>query len=190
MAVTLDLSYEERNDNKKLTLTDISTDWGTPAVNSITTLTLDITAVNSSNTTTVYDQIDLVVFNALGGASVQADLVFELTMADMLVDATAAGTNDTVFPDGLYTFTYILDDGLATDSELEESVLMEGNVRNSIYEDLRALPVIYNCEDYITDSITATIFAYGYLQSIRAAGYVAKTEELITQLYVLERLLA
>ena len=42
MAVTLDLTYVERNDNKLLTLTDVSEDWGTPAVSAITTLTLDI----------------------------------------------------------------------------------------------------------------------------------------------------
>ena len=189
MAVTLDLTYVERNDNKLLTLTDVSEDWGTPAVSAITTLTLDIVVTTSDNTTTTYDQIDLVALNNLGGASTQDDLVFELTAEEFTVSSVALGTDDDVLPDGIYSFTYTLDEGLATESTLEESLLLEGNVRNDVYEALRSIPTDYMCNDCKTKDIMDAIFAYGYLNSIRAAGYVAKSEELINQLYTLERLL-
>jgi hypothetical protein len=189
MAVTLALAYTERNDNKVLTLTDVSTDWGTPAVGGITTLTLDVVITTSDNVTTTYDQINLVTLGSLDGSSVQADLVFELTSEDFKVSGVALGTNDDVLPDGIYNFTYTLDATLGTESILEEDVLMEGNVRNAVYEQLRTIPTLYMCDECKSKNIMDAIFAYGYLNSIRAGGYVAKTEELISQLYVLERLL-
>lgn len=190
MAVTLALTYTERNDNKVITLTDVSDDWGTPTVAGITSLTLDLSITTSDNVTTTYDQINLVVYGGLDGTSTQDDLVFEFTPEDFTVSGAALGTSDDVFPDGIYAFTYTLDDGLETDSELDESVLMEGNVRNDVYEALRALPTLYACNECKSKEILDAIFAYGYLNSIRAGGYIAKTEELINQLYTLERLLS
>jgi hypothetical protein len=191
MAVpTLALEYVERNDNKLITLTDVTTDWGAPAIGAITTLTLDVSITTSDNTTTVYDQINLKATHGLGGGSVQADLVFPLTAEDLEVIGVPLGTTATVLPDGIYEFHYILDHGLGTESELNEFVLMEGNVRNSVYEALRTIPTLYTCSECKSKTIMDAIFAYGYLNSIRAGGYVAKTEELISQLYVLERLLS
>lgn len=189
MAVTLTLTYVERNDNKLLTLTDTSADWGTPAVGSITTLTLDVSITVSDKTETVYDQIDLVALNSLSGASTQADLIFRLDASKFEVDGVAMGTASDVLPDGIYEFTYTLDEGLATESVLNEFVLIEGNVRNGVYEALRAIPTLYECNECKSKEIMDAIFSYGYLNSIRAGGYVAKTEELLDQLYVLERLL-
>lgn len=189
MAVTLALSYVERNDNKILTLTDISTDWGTPAVSGLTTLTLDIEITVSDETTTVYDTINLVTLNSLNGSSTQANLVFELDASKLKVIGTPLGTSIDVFPDGIYQFVYTLDHGLATESILTESVLMEGNVRNKVYQKLRTIPTLYNCAECKSNQIMDAIFAYGYLNSMRAGGYVAKTEELLSQLYVLERIL-
>ena len=188
---TLALSYVERNDNLLITLTDTTSDvaWGAPAVGAITTLTLDVNITTSNNETIAYDQIDLVATVPLGGASVQADLVFLIGAEDLLDGGTALGTATTVLPDGLYEFTYTLDEGLATESILNEFVFIEGNVRNSVYEAVRAIPTLYLCNECKSKAIMDAIFAYGCLNSIRASGYVAKTEELIDQLYVLERLL-
>jgi hypothetical protein len=190
MAVpTLTLEYKERNDNKLVTLTDITEDWGTPTVGEITTLTLNVEITVSVNTTTIYDEIDLVTLSALNGSSTQTDLVFQLTGADLKIEGNAIGTSDTVLPDGIYKFTYTLDEGLETESTLIEDVLMEGNVRNAVYQALRVIPTLYMCNECKSKQIMDAIFAYGMLNSIRAGGYVAKTEELINQLYVLERLL-
>jgi len=190
MAVpNLALSYVERNDNKLITLTDITADWGAPAVGDITTLTLDISITTSDNTTVDYEQIDLVVLNSLGPASTQANLVFAIDASKLLVGVTPYGTTDTILPDGIWEFTYILDEGLATEATLNEFVLMEGNVRNAVYDALRTIPTLYMCNECKSKEIMDAIFAYGYLNSMRAGGYVAKTEELLSQLYVLERLL-
>jgi len=187
MAVTLSLAYVERNDNKLITLTDDSTDWGTPTVAGITTLTLDLTITTSDGVATEYDQIDLVA--EFGPLALEADLVFPLDATYIQEDGVAIGTASDVLPDGIYEFTYTLDDTLPTDSELNEHVLIEGIVRNGVYDALRTIPVLYNCEECKSKEIMDAIFAYGYLNSMRAGGYVAKSEELLSQLYVLERLL-
>ena len=189
MAVTLALEYEERNDNKLITIADISADWGTPAVNAITTLTLLVSVTTSDNVTTEYDLIDLKALNVLGGTSVQDDLVFLITAEVLKEDGVAIGTALDELPDGIWEFTYTLDNGLATDSELNEHVLMEGVVRNQVYEALRTLPTLYSSTECKSKQVLDAIFAYGYLNSMRAGGYVAKTEELLNQLYVLEKLL-
>ena len=187
MAVTLSLAYVERNDNKLITLTDDSTDWGTPTVAGITTLTLDLTITTSDGVATEYDQINLVA--EFGPLALEADLVFPLDATYIKEDGVAIGTASDVLPDGIYEFTYTLDDTLPTDSELNEHVLIEGIVRNGVYDALRTIPVLYNCEECKSKEIMDAIFAYGYLNSMRAGGYVAKSEELLSQLYVLERLL-
>jgi hypothetical protein len=190
MAVpTLTLLYKERNDNKLITLTDVTPDWGTPTVGDITTLTLNVEITLSVNTTTIYDIINLVDLVPLTDISTQDNLIFEIDGSVLKVDGNAMGTSDTVLPDGIYKFTYTLDKDLGTESILEEYVLMEGNVRNSVYQVMRVIPTLYMCNECKSKQIMDAIFAYGMLNSIRAGGYVAKTEELINQLYVLERLL-
>jgi hypothetical protein len=192
MAVTLALTYTERNDNKLLTLTDVSTDWGTPAVGAITTLTLDVSITTSANVTTTYNQINLIPLTnpfPADWTTNQTDLVWQFPPEDFVHAGVELGTDDSVFPDGIYTFLYKLNDGLGTESTLSEEVLMEGNVRNAIYDALRTIPTLYTCNECKSKEIMDAIFEYGYLNSIRAGGYVAKTEELISQLYVLERLL-
>ena len=190
MAVTLSLSYVERNDNKVITLTDDSTDWAgyVPTIPGITSLTLDVEITTSDETTTVYDPINLLIeFAAIAD---QDDMVYALTPDILESGGDPLGTAADIFPDGIYKFTYTLDVGLADESTLIEYVLMEGNVRNDVYEALRTIPVLYTCAECKSKEIMDAIFAYGYLNSIRAGGYVAKTEELISQLYVLERLLS
>jgi hypothetical protein len=189
MAIILSLSYTERNDNKAITLTDTSTGWATPAGLGITTLTLGISITTSDNTTTVYTPINLVVHNSIGVGTTYDQLVYVLDAADFVSGGIPLGTNNTVLPDGIYRFTYTLNADPVAVVPLDEYVLMEGNVRNAVYEALRTLPTLYTCTECKHKTIMDAIFAYGYLNSIRAGGYVAKTEELISQLYTLERLL-
>jgi hypothetical protein len=189
MAVVLNLEYVERNDNKLITLTDTSTGWGSPAGAGITTLTLGVSITTSDNTTTVYTPINLVIHNSITGATTASELVYTLDAADFVYSGTALGTSDTVLPDGIYRFTYTLNADPIAVVPLDEYVLMEGNVRNDVYDALRTIPTLYMCDECKSKQIMDAIFAYGYLNSIRAGGYVAKTEELLDQLYVLERLL-
>jgi hypothetical protein len=189
MAVDLHLDYTERNDNKLLTLVDISTGWSTPAGSDITTLSLTVSITTSNNTVTDYDTIDLVSKYNITSATTQAELIYYLDASDLKVSGTPLGSNVDVLPDGIYEFKYVLDNGLGTAQALDEFVLMEGNVRNAVYQALRTIPTLYMCQECKSKQIMDAIFAYGYLNSIRAGGYVAKTEELLNQLFVLERLL-
>ena len=184
--MALALTYSERNDNKLLTLTDVTTTWGSaplPAIAAITHLTLDVTITESDGTETVCAQIDLKALESLDGSSTQTDLVFELSCLTLGI---GAATDE--LPDGVYDFIYIVDEGHATEVSLAESILVQGRVRASVYELLRGLPVTYNCQDCKTKEIMDTIFCYGLLNTLEASGYVAKNEELLNQLFVLERL--
>jgi hypothetical protein len=189
MAISLALDYVERNDNKLITLTDISTGWSDPAGVDISTLTLQIDITTSDNVTVSYDQINLVTKNTITASTTQAELVFTLDASDFTNSSYDLGGSDDELPDGIYKFTYVLNNADPTAITLEEDVLMEGNVRNSVYSAMRTIPTLYMCNECKSKQIMDAIFAYGYLNSIRAGGYVAKTEELINQLYVLERLL-
>lgn len=180
MAVSLSLSYSERNDNLVLTLTDTTT-WGGAniAFAALTTLTLDTTITGSDGVDTVCAHLDLkTLFPAVK--------VFPLTCANLGVNGSVATAE---LPDGIYTFTYIVDVGLASEDSFTESILVEGKVRVAVYEALRTLPVTYNCSECKTKEIMDIIFCYGLLNSMEAAGYVAKNEELVNQLYTLERLI-
>jgi hypothetical protein len=189
MALALSLSYSQRNDNKLLTLTDSTTNWnvdGNIAVTGITSLTLDVTIVTSDNTETVYDQIDL--FDLHGGFTLASDLVFPIDCSMLEDSGTALGAATDELPDGIYTFTYIVNEGGVAETSYTEDILVEGKVRVAVYELLRTLPTTYSCTECKTKEIMDAIFCYGLLNSMESAGYVAKNEELIIQLYTLERL--
>jgi hypothetical protein len=188
MAV-LALDYVERNDNKQITLIDISTGWPVPAGGDVTTLTVQISVTTSDNVTVDYDTINLVLLNSINASTTQAEFVFAIDASMLLIDAIPIGTADDILVDGIYEFKYILNKGIGGEDELDEFVLMEGNVRNAVYNTMRTIPTLYMCDECKSKEIMDAIFAYGYLNSIRAGGYVAKSEELLSQLYVLERLL-
>jgi hypothetical protein len=192
MAATLALEYTERNDNKIITLTDVSTGWSIPAGVDINTLTLQISITTSDNVTVVYDDINLKTKNSINNGTTQAGLIFSLDASELKVSGIPLGAATDELPDGIWEFHYILNNGLGAPfySELNEWVLMEGNVRNGVYEALRTIPILYECDECKSKEIMDAIFAYGYLNSMRAGGYVAKTEELLGQLYTLERLLS
>jgi hypothetical protein len=192
MALTLSLSYTERNDNKLLTITDTTVDWGTGGnidVSAITTLTLNVNITTSNGTSKDYTQIDLVDLNGLGGSSTQTDLVFELDCSILEIGGVSIGTNTDYIPDGVWNFTYTVDEGLGTEVSFTESILVEGRVRVSLYELGRTLPTIYNCGECKSKQIMDTVFGYGLLNVLESNGYVAKNEELVNQLYVLERII-
>ena len=186
MAVNLSLSYSERNDNELLTLTDTTT-WGGAniTVNNITSLTLDITVTTSDNTELEFDQIDLL--DEFGPFAVPADLVFPLTVAHLFLGGVDYEADCDLFPDGVYTFQYVVDEGEVSADSHTEDVLIDGIVTVQVYELLRQIPKIYYCKECKTKEIMDIIFCYGLLKAMEAGSYVAKHEEIINQLCVLER---
>ena len=186
MALTPTLSYEERNDNKLLTMTDTTSNWGSggnAAVTDVTVLTVDITITTSDGTETDYDTIDLYALNS-GPFTLQSELVFEIDASLLLVDAVAMGTSDDELPDGLWNITYTINTTVGT----PEDIFIDGRVRTAVYELLRVLPSIYNCNDCKSKQVLDAIYCYGCLNVARSDAYVAKTEELLSLLYNLERI--
>lgn len=192
MALTPTLSYEERNDNKLLTFTDTTANWGTGgniAVTDVTVLTLNIIITPSDNVPITYDQIDLVDLFGDGVGpefNAQANLVFAIDATMLKVAAVAMGTTDTELPDGLWNITYVVN---TTAGTFHEHILVDGRVRVGVYELIRALPTIYNCQDCKSKTVLDALYCYGCLNVLQSNAYVAKTEELISLLYVLERLI-
>jgi len=186
MALSPTLSYTERNDNKLLTLTDTTT-WGAPEieVSGITSLTLDITITTSDTTVTEYTTIDLYALNS-GSFTLQSELVFELNASMLLVGTAPLGTSDTELPDGVWSITYTVN----AEPPLEEDILIDGIVRNGVYELLRTLPTTYNCTECKSKEVLDIIYTYGCLNVLRSDAYAAKTEELISLLFTIERLIA
>lgn len=191
MALTLALSYVERNDNKLLTLTDATADWGDGGninVVDVTAATLDIIITTSDGTATTYDQIDLVAEFGDGVGpefNTQADMVFAIDATLLQVTGVAYGTADDELPDGIWSITYTIN----SVNTLEEDVLINGVVTVDVYEMLRALPTIYNCDECKSKIILDTIYCKALLDVMESDAYNAMSEELIDQLYVLERLI-
>ena len=185
MALSPLLSYSERNDNRLLTLTDVTV-FGAPEilVSGITALTLDITITTSDSTSTTYDQIDLyALYN--GPFALQSELVYEISCASLLDGGIALGTTSDELPDGIWDFTYTIN----AEPPLEQEVLIDGVVRVAVYELLRAIPTIYNCNECKSKTVLDAIYCYGCLNVLESDAYIAKTEELLSLLYTLERLI-
>lgn len=191
MALTPTLSYVQRNDNKLLTFTDTTSNWGVTGnaeITDVTILTLGIKITTSDSTQTTYDTIDLVDLFGDGVApefNNLAAMVFPITAAMLKVSSVPMGTSDTELPDGLWEITYTINATVGT----PETIFIDGRVRVAVYELLRTLPTIYNCSERKSKTILDALYAYGCLNILRSDAYVAKTEELISLLYVTERII-
>lgn len=186
MALTLALSFEIQNDNKLITITDTTTDYGVGgniAVSAITAITLDVDITISTNVTTSYAPINLYALNT-GPFATQSELIFELNPSMFLVGSVALGTASSEFPDGIYNFIYTVN----TTNDVEYDVLMDGRVVNATYELLRDLPEYYNSSTCNNKEILDTIFTMGMIDAMESAAYVGNDDSILDQLAVIERL--
>jgi hypothetical protein len=197
MALVLNLSALEQNDNKLLTLTDTSTGWGTPAVTDIAartsltySLTLDIT-INSTSGINIYDQIDCFVLHG-GAFATQADLVFEIDASKLIGPNGPIGDSSTVLPDGIYDVVYKVQHysgGLWSDVATKSiSILIYGQIKQKVYDKLRKVAKWSECSDGYR-SINEASYYYTFLQSIEKSAFIARKSELLQMLETLERLL-
>jgi len=203
----LSFSYAEQNDNKVVTFADDVgtyhdpdnlTGWGAPNVaptdidGTTHTLTLDITITEPGTTAVVYDQIDLYAnFNPNGGFADTSDLVFPIDATHLLVSGVALGTAIDELPDGIWDVIYTVDEGLAAENAHTEKILIYGKVKVKVYDLLRAISVVYNCDECKTREIMEANFAGAYLSSIEAGAatetlLTAKSEEVLAMLETLE----
>lgn len=200
MALALDLSAVERNDNKLLTLTDTSTGWNTggdPNFTSIAartsqtySLTLDIT-INTTTSVIVYNQIDCYVLHG-GAFAAQTDLVFALDASKFIYGTAPLGTSATLLPDGIYDVVYKVQhwNGSSWDDiDVKSlSILVYGQIKQKVYDKLRKVPKWSECPDGYRD-INEASYYYTFLQSIEKSAFVARKSELLQMLETLERLL-
>jgi hypothetical protein len=159
----------------------------TPTVAEITAATLDTTITGVSGTATVKTQVDL--FSEFGPFTTQADLVYTITA--LLLGDTA----DSLLEDGLYQLTYKISyagDGIVNtkiDTQIV-TILVYGIVKAATYEKLRSISTLYMCrDDCPTSEISEADLCGAYLSSIENSAYVAKTEELLNMLVVLDNII-
>jgi hypothetical protein len=184
MALTPSLSYSERNDNKVLTITDTTNNWGVggnPNPADVTVITLGVIITISDGTHVHYDAIDL---HAIQAHATQGAMVWDIDSSMLKVSTIATIGTDEELPDGIWNITYTLN----TTAGTPEDIFIDGQVRVAVYELLRALPTIYNCTECKSKTVLDAIYCYGCLNVARSDAYVAKTEELLALLYTLERL--
>lgn len=159
----------------------------TPTVAEITAATLDTTITGVDETAVVKTQIDLIA--QYGPFATQADMIYTVTAA-LLGDAT-----DSLLLDGLYQLTYNISytgDGVVntkTDT-LVVTILVYGQVKVATYEKLRTIPVQYMCVDGCPSAeISEADLCGAYLSGIENSAYIAKTEELLDMLVVLDNII-
>ncbi len=192
MALTLALSFVERNDNKVLTITDVTTNWGGAniAVANVTTMTLAIDITTSDGTLTSYDTIDVITLLGLDGSSVQADLVIPITAALLTVSAVPIGTTDDVLPDGIWDVTYnVASTAPVSTATVVETELIYGNVKEDVYKLLRKMNNAYEWDECMDEGVLNTIFAKTYLDALNVLDISARRTAATDQLYTLERIL-
>jgi hypothetical protein len=193
MALTLSVSYVERNDNKVLTITDTTSNWGVGGnigVGDVTTMTLAIDITISDGTITSYDTIDLITFLGLTGASTQADLVIPITPVDLMVAGVPLGTTDDVLPDGIWDITYLVESTVpVTSVVLADSSFVQGVVRSEVYSLLRKMNNAYEWDGCMDEGVLNTIFAKTYLDAINVLDVDARRTAITDQLYTLERII-
>jgi hypothetical protein len=154
------------------------------AGDSLKTLDTTITAVDG--TPVVKSQVNL--YATFGPFATQEDMVYTITAA-LLGDAAGS-----LLVDGLYALSYKLTywgDGVInsrTDT-LNVTILVYGQVKVATYEKLRAISTWYMCQDGRAKSeISEADLCGAYLASIENSAYIAKTEELLNMLIVLDNI--
>ena len=158
----------------------------TPTYAEIDTMTLDTTITSVDETATAKDQVDLL--SEFGPFATSADTVYTITAA-LLGD-----TADTLLIDGLYALTYTVTysgDGVATKTDtLNVTILVYGQVKVATYEKLRQVSTLYMCSDGCpSPEINEADLCGAYLSGIENGAYTAQTEELLTQLVVLDNII-
>ncbi len=164
----------------------------TPNAAEITTLILDTTITGTDSVATIKDQVDLYVLNG-GPFTGVSELVFTIT-AELLGDAA-----DSLLVDGLYKLEYTITyDGehqaVANPNPqtqiLEVTILVYGQVKVATYEKLRNISTLYMCNDGCpSPEISEADLCGAYLSSIENSAYIAKTEELLSMLVVLDNII-
>jgi hypothetical protein len=214
MALALSLNITQSNNALYLTVTDNAgtynnpdnlNGWGSPnelvtniVAETTTTLgkrhlNLDVVVQDKNGVTTTYDTINLYDHDSSGPFSIATDLTWTIDAADLVVSGTAMGAATDKLTDGIYTFTYTLQDAstAVAVNTYETSAIVDGDVRGDVYNKLRQVPTDYDCEENDRSrDIMEALLDYTYLQSMTASASVALQDEIINMLYTLDKLVS
>lgn len=164
----------QSNDAKLLTFTDNSATWvsqealPTPGGNY---LAFDI-VIKKPDETLNCDTITLI-----GPYATTADLVFEITCAELLVSGAAIGTSDDLLPDGIYEVTYSLYNSSGTSlNTYSTTLVILGQIEIDIANDFADVPHIWRQAELSlqSDEVLALIQPLqkeAYYQAILAEPY-------------------
>lgn len=206
-------SILQSNDNRTIRLIDgtgvysgdNTAGWGTPNTalsdinGSTTTLSLQIKITTSDFVETIYEPIDL--FTILGTTPTSTDdLVFDITADKLIATETAIplGTTDTEFPDGWYEFIYSCDHnlvgGTGTSSSTTTYKIVEGIVRNTIYDIIYTVPDINTIDPgnkYANQwyEITYPIYLWSMFHGMIANPSMGRKYKILKTLRTLEQLI-
>lgn len=158
----------------------------TPKAIEISAATLNTTVTNKAGTEDIKTQVNL--YTEFGSFGSQNDMVYTITAA-LLGDAI-----DSLLVDGLYELDYSVTatapNGGSVDYDLNVTILVYGQVKVATYEKLRNISTLYMCKDGAMKSDIAEADLCGaYLSSIENSAYIAKTEELLNMLTVLDNII-
>lgn len=180
------LNNQQTNDAKILYLTDESTwdDGDLPVYTAITDAYLDIYYRTPDGISEIYN---INVTNIFTGAASVDDLIFPITSIDVGLGG------DVVLPDGIWTVAYTVTDGTGTggdpwsfDSDLE--LLLDAIIKVEVYRQVSTIVTKYYCSNnYYTKPIDDILLIKGLYDSMLASAYVAKQDEIINILEVLQR---
>ena len=157
-------------------------------------LTLDVTITTSNGTATTYDTIDL--YTEYGPFSTITDLVFDINPSILEESGVALGEATDQLPDGWYVFTYklIYSDNHSLINSESVTVLIDGIVRSSIYDELRQLPYAHDFEHYTKDieewkTLVEPLYHLSLFEGMLSRVSYSTKEDILEILSTLENLL-
>lgn len=214
MALNLSFSsITQSNDNTILRLIDGTGvysssnlgGWGAPntalsTINGTTNaLSITISITTSDGVETIYTPID--VYTYLGHTPLNTDdLLFYITAADLKVigESSAIGTNEDALPDGWYSITYeltVISSGASISTHTEQ-VLIDGIVRNKLYDKLITIPrTTYESTPlrvYVNnwDELTYPLYVLSLFEAMIAYVTPSRKNEILDMLNLIERLIS
>lgn len=215
MAVALNFSYVQANDNKTIQITDATGEydvatntggWGTPNedtsdVVALTTttalklhLSLDIVYTDSSGVETTYDTIDL-YDNFTSEFSKSYGMIYTLTMAHMKVSTVSQGLATDEFGDGIYDVTYTIapaDTDVATSTK-NLILFVYGVIQDAVYANMTASnteiykQLAFNADEKNYRTQADAVNIYSYYRGMLTNNEDSSQADKIEMLYFLEQ---
>lgn len=198
------------NDDGDVDVTDpdeLYDDNGDEVAGTMYSLELDIVVNTSDGSSTTYDTIDLTALSAPGTTPDKAftdqdEMVYEVTADILESDGVAMGDSGDMLVDGVYKITYTLYSdpwseiaGKAVVDQLVEYILVDGQIRIKVCDQLRLANTIYeqtNEDDPIYsrafEDILNAIQKYSIFLGMQSRVTLANQEEVLNSLDTLERL--